>query len=33
LGYRVPLVIASPWSRGGCVCVRRSSITRRSSSF
>ena len=20
LGYRVPLVIASPWSRGGCVC-------------
>jgi phospholipase C len=20
LGYRVPMVIASPWSRGGCVC-------------
>jgi phospholipase C len=20
LGYRVPLVIASPWTRGGCVC-------------
>lgn len=20
LGYRVPLLIASPWSRGGCVC-------------
>ena len=20
LGYRVPLVVASPWSRGGCVC-------------
>jgi phospholipase C len=20
LGYRVPLIIASPWSRGGCVC-------------
>ncbi|MBX3111580.1 MAG: phospholipase C, phosphocholine-specific [Fimbriimonadaceae bacterium] len=20
LGYRVPLIVASPWSRGGCVC-------------
>ncbi len=20
LGYRVPMIIASPWSRGGCVC-------------
>lgn len=20
LGYRVPMVVASPWSRGGCVC-------------
>ena len=20
LGFRVPMVIASPWSRGGCVC-------------
>jgi phospholipase C len=27
LGYRVPMVIASPWSRGGCVCSQVSDHT------
>lgn len=27
LGYRVPLVIASPWTRGGCVCSQVFDLT------